>query len=146
MKFILMLLGSLFYVTSPNAKINDSLRGGTVEIVGEFTIHKFYKAEKIVVSKQLKDVEVLVVGAGGGSNGQYGGDAGDLKIVTVNLSKGNYLVTVGCGGGELGQNGGDSSFKPYNNEKIMKSNSCKIVNAGSSGENGIVVIKYKTKQ
>lgn len=54
----------------------------------------------------VTNVEALLVGAGGASDGQYGGGGGDVRIVELGTS-GEVTVAVGVGG--IGQNGSASS-------------------------------------
>jgi hypothetical protein len=85
--------------------------GGTITLDGSVWVHTFTNGGNFVVTQQIQNVEILVVGgggAGGGGNstavGNGGGGGGDFVTNSYSqLAAQTIAVTIGAGGvGGLG--------------------------------------------
>ena len=110
-------------VTECNAVPNSDARasGGIIVTVGDYVIHTFTDSGYFAATDSaLTEVDVLVVGSGGGGAGQpsmgptdYGGGGGGGEVVyTANkaIDFMTYYVAVGFGGASNGGTGDASSF------------------------------------
>ena len=110
-------------MTECNAVPNSDARasGGIIVTVGDYVIHTFTDSGYFAATDSaLTEVDVLVVGSGGGGAGQpsmgptdYGGGGGGGEVVyTANkaIDFMTYYVAVGFGGASNGGTGDASSF------------------------------------
>jgi len=103
--------------------------GGTITTAGGYRIHTFTETGSSIFSPALgASVQYLIVGAGGGASGGYGGvwygpggASGVVRTGTTSVTAQNYTVNVGLGGSAsvpsnrgTGGTGGTSSFNGIN--------------------------------
>jgi hypothetical protein len=118
--------------TSPfgkRSRLFDQSTGGTIQEIGGYRIHTFTSlGNSTFTPTSSGSVQYLIVGAGGGASGGYGGvwygpgaASGVVRTGTTSVTPQAYTVTVGTGGSAsnptnrgTGGNGGISSFNSIN--------------------------------
>ena len=113
--------------------------GGTTTTIGSYRIHTFTTTGQFVVpSTNIGTMDILLVGAGGGSvhNGTNGaGGAGGLVYKSAySLSPGGYTVTIGQG--VAGANGQDTSITESSFSLVAIGGGRGGVGAGGAGSSG----------
>jgi hypothetical protein len=107
--------------SSPRSTSSLSASGGNVNGLqpgNGYQYHTFTSPGTFTVSSGATDVEILIVGAGGGTPGASGccighggGGAGGILYGALTVAPGPYSVTIGTG--NPGSNGGNTSFGSY---------------------------------
>lgn len=71
--------------------------GGTITQINGMTIHTFLANGTFLIAKGIKQVNYLVVGAGGygGPNGRGGGGGGQVLQGALAVDDGSYAITIG---------------------------------------------------
>ena len=78
-----------------------TVTGGTITVVGDYTIHSFLSGVTSYTTDTQQDVDILILaggGGGGGDNGGGGGAGGMLEETAVTTVVGTHSMSVGAGG------------------------------------------------
>jgi len=104
--------------SSPRSTSSLSASGGNVNGLqpgNGYKYHTFTSPGPFTVSSGTTDVEILIIGAGGGTSGSTGccighggGGAGGVLYGALTVAPGPYSVSIGSG--NAGSNGGNTSF------------------------------------
>ena len=119
-------------VSSLQAPAYVTATGGTITTSGDYKIHTFLASSTFNVSNPgnsggSDEVEVLVVGGGGGVvNG----------TITSTLTATNYTITVGAGGAGTSGAGGNNGVDSYFAQGAAAALECKGAGGGRGGDEG----------
>ena len=116
-------------VNATGGSISDLAVDGVQYRIHEFTSDGTFEIVDVTVSA---NIDIVIVGGGGcggfaelAGGGGGGGGAGEVKIVSTQLTAGTYPVTVGNGSSSVDTNGEDSIF-----------NNTTAIGGGFGGSNG----------